>query len=94
MRSLLHWLIDQRDWPAIGRSLGVNAIAVYAGSAAMVYALAGLGWLEPLHARGFASWMTPLFGPYVSSLAWALTFTAFWWIVAAWLDRRRVYLKI
>lgn len=92
--ALFHWLIDRRGWPALGRTLGVNAIAVYAGSVGMLYAFIGLGWLEPIYTRGFASWMTPRFGPYVPSLAWALTFTAFWWLIAWWLDRRALHFKI
>lgn len=40
----MHRLIDVRGWPAIGRSFGANAIAAYAGSALMVYALLATGW--------------------------------------------------
>lgn len=91
---LCHWLIDRRGWPALGRSLGMNAIAIYAGSACLLYVLIGLGWLEPLYTYGFARWMTPHFGPYVPSLAFALAFTAFWWLIAWGLDRRALYLKL
>ncbi|MBB6065311.1 acyltransferase family protein [Pseudoxanthomonas broegbernensis] len=89
-----HLLIDRRGGPALGRAFGVNAIAAYAGSAVMVYALAGLGWLEPIYRVGFAGWMTPKFGPYLPSLAFALAFVALWWCIVAWMDRRRWYLKI
>ena len=41
--ALCHALIDDRKWPALGRRFGVNAIAAYVGSAAMVYVFAGLG---------------------------------------------------
>lgn len=90
----LHELIDRRGWPAIGRSLGVNAIAIYAGSAAVVYALIACGWSGPLYEHMFANWLTPLLGPDAASLAWALVFTALWWLVAWLLDRRRIYFKI
>jgi predicted acyltransferase len=89
-----HDLIDHRRWPAIGRAFGVNAIAAYAGSAFMLYALAAAGWLEPLYQHAFAGWMTPRFGPYVPSLAYALCFVAVWWGVVRVLDARRVYFKI
>lgn len=92
--AAFHVLIDKRGWPAIGRAFGVNAIAAYAGSAFMLYALAAAGWLEPLYRHGFADWMTPRFGPYVPSLAYALAFVAFWWVVMRVLDARRVYVKI
>lgn len=92
--ALSHVLIDRRQWPAWGRSFGVNAIAAYAGSAAMVYLFAGLGWWEPIYRTGFANWMTPIFGPYLPSLAFALAFVLFWWWVVRWMDRRRWYLKV
>lgn len=92
--AAFHLLIDRRGWPALGRAFGVNAIAAYAGSAFMLYALAAAGWLEPLYRDGFADWMTPRFGPYVPSLAYALCFVGLWWIVMRVLDARRVYFKI
>ncbi|HEY5972380.1 MAG TPA: heparan-alpha-glucosaminide N-acetyltransferase domain-containing protein [Pseudoxanthomonas sp.] len=92
--ALCHVLIDRRQWPAWGRSFGVNAIAAYAGSAAMVYLFAGLGWWEPIYRIGFADWMTPRFGPYLPSLAFALSFVLFWWLVVRWMDRRGWHLKV
>ena len=92
--ALCHALIDERKWPALGRRFGANAIAAYVGSAAMVYALAGLGWWEPIYRVGFSDWMTPRFGPYLPSLVFALAFVALWWGVVRWMDRRRWYLKL
>ncbi|WP_075575020.1 acyltransferase family protein [Lysobacter antibioticus] len=92
--ALCHRLIDVRGWPALGRSFGVNAIAAYAGSALLLYLLIGLGWLEPIYRRGFADWMTPRFGPYLPSLAFALAFVTLWWGVVTLLDRRWIYFKI
>ena len=42
-----HVLVDRLRWPALGRSFGVNAIAAYAGSAAMSICC-GVGWWEPV----------------------------------------------
>jgi predicted acyltransferase len=92
--ALANLLIDRRGWPALGRVFGVNAIAAYAGSAFLLYALAAAGWLEPLYRHGFADWMTPRFGPYLPSLAYALCFVALWWAVMRWLDARRLHFKI
>jgi predicted acyltransferase len=94
LMALAHWLVDQRGLPAWGRTFGVNAIAAYAGSALLLYALAAVGWLEPIYQRGFAGWMTPTLGPYVPSLAYALVFVALWWGIVRWLDARRIYFKI
>jgi predicted acyltransferase len=92
--ALFHWLVDRRGWPALGRSFGVNAIAAYAGSGLMVYVFAALGWWEPIYRVGFSGWMTPRVGPYVASLAFALAFVAFWWIVVWWMDRRGWRIRI
>ena len=89
-----HALVDRRGWPAPGRSFGVNAIAAYAGSALMVYAFAAPGWWEPVYRVGFAGWMTPRFGPYLPSLAFALAFVGFWWLVVRGMDRRGWYIRI
>ncbi|MBB3227816.1 putative acyltransferase [Luteibacter sp. Sphag1AF] len=89
-----HYLIDRRGWPALGRAFGVNAIAAYAGSGLMVYLLIGLGVAGPLYQHGFAGWMTPLFGPYVPSLAYGLVFVLVWWLVVKRMDARRIYLKV
>ena len=89
-----HWLVDRRGLPAWGRAFGVNAIAAYAGSAFLLYALAALGWLAPIYEHAFAGWMTPRFGPDLPSLAYALVFVTLWWGIARWLDARKVYLKL
>ena len=89
-----HALVDRRGWPALGHSFGVNAIAAYAGSAVMVYAFAALGWWEPVYRIAFAGWMVPRFGPYLPSLAFALAFVGFWWLVVRWMDRRGWHVRI
>ena len=89
-----HWLVDRRGWPALGRRFGVNAIAAYAGSELMQILLPALGWQEPLYRHLFAGWLTPLAGPYVASLAWAVAFVALWWAIVWAMDRRRLYLKL
>ena len=89
-----HVLADRRGWRLPGRAFGVNAIAAYAGSGLMVYLLIALGVTEPLYQGVFASWMTPLFGPYAPSAAWGVAFVTVWWLVVRWMDRRGIYLKV
>jgi predicted acyltransferase len=91
---IFHVLIDQRGWPALGRRFGVNAIAAYAGSELMQIVLPALGWQDPLYHHLFASWITPLAGPYIASLCWAIAFVALWWAIVYVMDRRRIYLKL
>ncbi|WP_242108863.1 acyltransferase family protein [Luteimonas aquatica] len=89
-----HVAIDRRGWPALGRRFGVNAIAAFAGSALMVYLLLAMGWWEPAYRLGFAQWMTPRWGPYLPSLAFALAFVALWWGIVYGMDRRGWRLRI
>lgn len=88
-----HLLVDRRGWPPLGHSFGVNAIAAYVGSAAMVVVLAGLGWWQPIYRLGFSDWMTPRFGLTVPSLAFALAFVALWWMLVRYMQYRRWYVK-
>ncbi len=92
--AAVHVLVDRRGWPALGRRFGVNAIAAYVGAAVMAYLLLGLGWMESLYQAGFASWMTPRFGPYLPSLAFALAFVGLWWLIVWAMDRRGWRLKV
>lgn len=89
-----HVLADRRGWRLPGRAFGVNAIAAYAGSGLMVYLLIALGVTEHLYQGVFASWMTPLFGPYAPSAAWGVAFVTVWWLVVRWMDQRGIYLKV
>ena len=89
-----HVLIDRRGWPSLGRRFGVNAIAAYAGSELMQILLPASGLQPLLYQHGFAGWITPLAGPRVASLAWAIAFVALWWAIVWAMDRRGVYLKL
>ena len=89
-----HLLIDHSGLPALGRRFGVNAIAAYAGSELMQIVLPAFGWQQPIYDRMLAGWLTPVAGPYVASLAYAIAFVLFWWLVVFAMDRRKVYLKL
>lgn len=91
---VFHVLVDVRGWPAWGRRFGVNAVAAYAGSEFMQILLPGLGIQEPLYRWAFAGWITPLAGPYVASLVFAVVFVVAWWAIVWAMDRRRIYLKL
>jgi predicted acyltransferase len=88
--ALLDVAIDRQRWPAVGRRLGRNAIVVYAGSWLMAVLLEASRWRGALHANAFG-WLPT---PEAASLAYAVAFTVFWWIVAVALDRRRTYFTI
>lgn len=88
-----HLAIDRARWPAIGRRLGMNAIAVYAGAWVMSCVLDGFA-IKAGVVRMLSTTITPSLGAPAASLAYAVIFVSVWWAIAAVLDRRRVYIKI
>lgn len=88
-----HWLIDQRGWPPFGRRFGRNAITAYAGSEVMQVLLVATG-LQVACYGPLRDAITPWAGPYVASLAFAILFVVFWWVVVWIMDRRGWYLRI
>lgn len=91
---VFHRLVDRNGWPALGRRFGVNAIAAYAGSELMQIILPALGWQEPIYRTTFSGPISPLAGPYVASVCFALACVIVWWLVVYAMDRRHVYLKL
>lgn len=75
--ALAHDLIDRRGLPAIGVSFGVNAIFAYAGSWVLTCVLTASGGQDWIYAHVFTAWLTPVWGPYMSSVAFALAGTLF-----------------
>ena len=89
-----HRLIDRYGWPALGRRFGINAIAAYAGSELMQIVLPALGWQDPIYRRVFSGPITPIAGPYISSVCYALASVVVWWLVVYAMDRRHIYLRL
>ena len=91
--ALAHGVIDRAGAPPVGRALGINAIAAYAGAWLAVCALEGLQWGAPLYAT-LAAPLVPRVGAAGASLAYALVFTAFWWVLMRVLAQRGVRIRI
>ncbi len=85
--SVAHWGVDQRGWPALGRSMGINAIVVYASAWVVTCLLEGSGAMAPVYASLFAPLATWI-GLQGASLAFAMAFTATGWLLMAWFARR------
>lgn len=86
--ALAHQLIDVRGWPALGRAMGINAIAAYAGSWIATCLLTYSGVMAPLYRHVFAAPLTPMFGPEAASLAFAASFTAVFWLATVYAEKR------
>lgn len=86
--ALAHWLIDLKGWPALGRSLGINAIAAYAGSWIATCVIEGSGIMQPLYQTLFARPLAAWTGPFVPSLLFAMAFTGAFWLLMRGFARR------
>ena len=86
--ALAYQLVDVRGWPPLGRAMGINAIAAYAGSWIATCLLAYSGVMTPLYRQVFATPITPLLGPDAASLAFAACFTAVFWLATVYAEKR------
>lgn len=91
--ALFHELMDKRRVPPVGRRLGRNAIAAYAGAWIMSIVLWITGLDTAIYTHVFG-WMIPRFSAEAASLSYAVAFVAFWWLVVFLLDRRKIYIRI
>jgi predicted acyltransferase len=101
--GLTYWLVDVvgwRDWARPFVTYGKNAIAVYVGSGFLADTLNVIRWTGPggvetslkewLFEGFYASWLPCA----VASLAFALSVVVLFYLVAWWMDRRGIYLKV
>lgn len=101
--ALVYELVDRRGFATAARPFelfGLNAIATYVGSGLLARLLSVIRWGgEGAAPTTLQKWLyghlyaAPL-PDYLASLAWALSHVAIWLAVAAWLDRRKIYLKV
>ena len=79
--ALCHSLFDVRGWRPFGRSMGINAIAAYAGSWIMACVLERTGVFAALYRGVLRPAIGPMLGDRAASLAFAIAFVAFWWLL-------------
>jgi predicted acyltransferase len=84
-------------WPF--RVLGTNAIAVFAGSALVVKSILLIKIADGEHVvspitYAYNHWLSPLAGPYLGSLLYAILFVLFWIALIAPLYRHKIFLKL
>ena len=101
--GLTYWVVDVagwRGWAAPFVTYGKNAIAVFVGSGLFAKTLLSIKWADAsgvavslwqrLYQAFYASWLPP----HVASLAWAVSMVILFYLVALWMDRRGIYLKV
>jgi len=84
-------------WPFL--VLGTNAIAVFAGSALVVKSLLLIKISDGEHVvnpmtYAYNHWLSPLAGPFLGSLFYAVLFVVFWIALIAPLYRRKIFIKL
>lgn len=108
--ALLIWLIDVRriggPWIGFFEVFGKNALFVFVMSGFVPRVLALLRWSDGVDAEGKPKWLSPLpwvyrtvfadLGPdpRLGSFLFSVANLALYWALAAWLDRRRLYIRV
>jgi predicted acyltransferase len=101
--GLTYFVVDVagwKRWAAPFVTYGKNAIAVYVGAGVLARTLLSIQWPDAsgeavslwkrLFDALYASWLPP----YEASFAWAVSFVLLFYLLALWMDRRGIYLKV
>jgi predicted acyltransferase len=101
--GLTYWVVDVVGWQRWAQpfaTYGKNAIAVYVGSGLFTDTLGAIEWAgadgvsvslgQRLFQTLYASWLPC----HEASFAWALSIVLLFYLVAYWMDRRGIYLKV
>ena len=94
----LVWLLDLRKqvaWAPFFEVFGRNTLFIYllseiAGTVLNLFHVGRQTLFEWLYDAVFASWA----GPKPGSLVYSISFMLCCWIVAWWMDRRRIYIRL
>lgn len=93
-------------WQVASEAFGKNALFVFVLSGLVPRVLGLLRWADGMDSNGQARFITPLpwlyrtlfegvgSDPRLGSLLFAIANLAAYWALAAWLDRRRIYIKV
>jgi predicted acyltransferase len=101
--GLTYWVVDHvglRRWAAPFVTYGKNAIAVYVAAGLLADTLLAIQWAgadgerRSLWARAYEAFYASWLPAYEASLAWALSFVLLFYLMALWMDRRGIYLKV
>ncbi len=100
--SLIYWVIDARGWKRWSFPLiifGTNSLFVFAGSGAWVKTILSTKFtLDGTSVSGYSYLYKTLFQPLAGDLNGSLLFALFhvfmWWLVLAWLYRKKIFIKI
>lgn len=100
--GLLVWIIDvkgKKGWSRFFEAFGVNPLFMYVFSEILAIILYTIpmtyhGEATDLYSYIFTACLQPIFGNYGGSLAFALLFIGFNWIIGYVLFKKKIYIKI
>jgi len=101
--GLSYYVVDVlglRRWATPFVSYGRNAIAVFVASGLLADTLSAVRWADAdgtvrsLGLRLYEFFPASVLGPYEASFVWALMMVLLFYLMAAFMDRRGIYLKV
>ncbi|MCD6384616.1 DUF5009 domain-containing protein [Candidatus Sumerlaeota bacterium] len=105
--AVCYWLIDiknYRRWAKPFVVYGTNAITAYFGASIMAYATVWIRWHDAagntvylkyfIYDHLYKSWIPSIFGHYVSSACWGMTYVIIWCALMWILYRKRIFIKV
>ncbi|MGV3510211.1 MAG: acyltransferase family protein [Sphingobacteriaceae bacterium] len=101
--AIFYWLIDilEYKWFTLPFVVyGVNAITVFFMSGIIAKLMSFIkvngadGTEVSLKTFLYKSYFVPNFSPLNASLAWALSFVFFWFLILLWMYRRKIFIKV
>ncbi|HOH54788.1 MAG TPA: heparan-alpha-glucosaminide N-acetyltransferase domain-containing protein [Paludibacteraceae bacterium] len=100
--ALLIWIIDvnnKKKWSVFFESFGVNPLFIYVLADILSILLSNIvfkfsgDWIS-IQDFIYAQWLVPVFGNYMGSLIFALCFVFINWIIAHFLYKKKIYIKL
>src|ERR1035437_7608678 len=100
--ALRLWLIDvkgKKKWSIFFESFGVNPMFIYVVAGILSILLGNIGFTyfaEWFSLKGFVytQWLSPVFGDYLGSLVFALSFVTINWFIGHILYKKKIYIKL
>lgn len=100
--AFLYWIIDVQGYKRFTRFFvvyGVNAITVFFLSAFIVKSLNRIHVTDGNKKIGVTQYVfqhvfTPHLSPVNASLAWAICFVLFFWVILTWMYNRKIIIKV
>jgi len=105
--AVCYWIIDIKGYRAWSKPFvvyGTNAITAYFGASVMAYSTVWIRWKDIegktvylkyfIYDHIYKNWVPNLFGDYISSAMWGITYVVLWCILMWILYKKKIFIKI